>query len=99
MMNSMVTFPEPVLRVFTDAIANNTISLADRYQLMSALLDRDLQDAELAAIDQLIQTLQPSPTATTNDSASAPVSATFAAMAQQLTNPWEHCGENLRLAS
>ncbi|NEO84052.1 MAG: hypothetical protein F6J87_07315 [Spirulina sp. SIO3F2] len=56
----MTTFPDSALRLFTNAIVNHTVSIADRYNLMSALLDRDLNAAECAAVDRLVQTLQPS---------------------------------------
>lgn len=54
----MTTFSDSTLKVFTKAIANGTVSLADRYDLLSALLDRDLYDTEIAAVDQLIQEIQ-----------------------------------------
>lgn len=54
----MTTFPDSAQRLFTNAIANHTVSIADRYDLMSALLDRDLEAAEFAAVDQLVQSLQ-----------------------------------------
>lgn len=48
-----------MIRVFQEAIANRTVTESDRYILMAALLDRELNGAECRAVDELCQmTLQ-----------------------------------------
>ncbi|NEO87211.1 MAG: hypothetical protein F6J87_23570 [Spirulina sp. SIO3F2] len=96
----MITFPDSILRLFTNAIANGTVSIADRYSLMAALLDRDLQDAEFGAVDQLIESIQSTTSATVSSlpSRPAPYSPTPSTH-PQLIPLWGRCSGNLRLVS
>ncbi|NEO86002.1 MAG: hypothetical protein F6J87_17360 [Spirulina sp. SIO3F2] len=55
----MDIFPNTIIKIFSQAIFNRAVSVADRYHLMAALLDRELLEAELQAVDQLVHTIQP----------------------------------------
>lgn len=98
----MITFPDSILRLFTNAIANGTVSIADRYSLMAALLDRDLQDAEFGAVDQLIEGIQHTTSTTVSPLPSRLAPAPFnptPSTHPQLIPLWSCCSGNLRLVS
>lgn len=55
MSSASTLIPQKMICLFQNAIANRTVTAADRYILMAALLDRELNGAECRAVDELCQ--------------------------------------------
>ncbi|MEM8641548.1 MAG: hypothetical protein AAGG51_22435 [Cyanobacteria bacterium P01_G01_bin.54] len=60
MTSSLALIPASIAQTFAKAIAEQTVTEADRYRLMAALLDldRDLDAAERQAVDDILHRLR-----------------------------------------
>lgn len=47
-------FPQSIVNFFLDAMHSGDVAKADRYNLMEAILDKDLSAAERRAVDELV---------------------------------------------